>query len=113
MLGFSGLYWLGAKNIGSRRKGTSVEKGWTPKLFKDFPLAARKHGVMDNWSDRRTVSPITLEVHRETADGMGAVRAHYHQGWSTDAHYQAGYRRAVRSRLFMTSTNLAPPGASI
>jgi hypothetical protein len=56
----------------------------------DLPLAARKNAVMGAWLDRRTVSPITLEVHRETGDGMGAVRAYYHQGWSTRAHHQAG-----------------------
>jgi hypothetical protein len=68
---------------------------------------------MDTRLDRRTVSPITLEVHGETADGMGAVRAHYHQGWSKRAHLQAGYSRAVRPRLTIISTPLAPPGASI
>ena len=85
----------------------------TLPLLNDLPLAARKHDVMDTWADRRTVSPIPLEVHRETGDGMGAVRADYPQGWSTGAHTQAGYRRAVRPMLTISSTPLAPPGASI
>ena len=78
----------------------------------DSPLAARKHDVRDNGSDRRPASPITLEVQHETADGMGAVRANYHQDWSNAAHTQAGYRRAVRPKLTLSLTNLAPPGAS-
>jgi hypothetical protein len=68
---------------------------------------------MDDRSDRRMTTPITPEVQRETAEGMGAMRANFHQGWSTVAQDQAGYRRAVRPLLTIPSINLAPPGASI
>ena len=113
--GFSGRCWPEAKSIGEQRKPASLDSGeiQTHPLLNDLPLAARKNDGMDNWSDRRTVSPSTLEVHRETGDGMGAVRAHDHQGWSKRAHHQAGYRRAVRPLLTISSTPLAPPGASI
>src|SRR4051812_8139577 len=114
MPGFSGRCWPGGRSIGWLPKRAAVERVDTLKLFDDdSPLAARKHDVMDTRSDRRTGNPRTLEVHRETGDGMGTVRADYHQGWSTTGRSQAGYRRAVRPELTISSTNLAPPGASI
>jgi hypothetical protein len=69
--------------------------------------------VMDNWSDRRRTNPVTPQVHGETVARMGILRADFHQGWSTSAHTQAGYRRAVRPWLTIASYTLAPPGASI
>jgi hypothetical protein len=69
--------------------------------------------MMANRSDRRTATPITSQVEHETADRMGAVCAHCHQGWSSNAYSQAGYRRAVRPERAIVSIDLAPPGASI
>lgn len=69
--------------------------------------------MMDTWSARRTVSPITPQVHGETADGLGAVRAHYPQGWTRLLTHQAGYRRAVRPGVTIASHPLAPPRASL
>jgi len=68
---------------------------------------------MENGTDRRSGNPITLQVHYETAERMAPECAHDHQGQSQSAHPQAGYRRAVRSTLLLTSIILAPPGESI
>jgi len=68
---------------------------------------------MDPRSDRRRPNPLPPQVHTETAARMGSLRAHFHQGWSTIAHDQAGYRRAVRSLLSISLITLAPPGESI
>ena len=68
---------------------------------------------MDTRSDRCRPNPVTPQVHHETVARMGSRHAYFHQGWSTDAHDQAGYRRAVRSLLLISFIILAPPGASI
>jgi len=68
---------------------------------------------MDHRSDRCRTNPVTPQVHQETVARMGILRADFHQGWSADAHDQAGYRRAVRSLLPISFITLAPPGASI
>jgi hypothetical protein len=68
---------------------------------------------MDHWSDRRSPNPITLQVQHETAARMRILHAYCHQGWSTAAHDQAGYRRAVRPELTISSSNLAPPAGGV
>ena len=68
---------------------------------------------MENGDDRHLWNPITRQVAKQTADWMGHKCTHDHQGRSHSAHQQAGYRRAVRPTLPLTSTTLAPPGESI
>jgi hypothetical protein len=69
--------------------------------------------VMANRIDRHSGNPITPQVHSETVARMVPECTHDPQGQSKDAHQQAAYRRAVHSLLPVTSTTLAPPGASI
>jgi len=68
---------------------------------------------MEHGADRHSGNPITPQVQRETAERMAPECTHDHQGRSHSAHQQAGYRRAVRPTLAVTSTTLAPPGESI
>jgi hypothetical protein len=68
---------------------------------------------MEHRIDRHLGTPITLQVHHEIVERMAPEHTHDHQGQSSIAHQQAGYRHAVQSTLPVSSHILAPPGESI
>lgn len=68
---------------------------------------------MDKRDDRHWWNPLTPQVYSETVERIGHQCTDDHQGQSMTAHQQAGYRRAIQSTWFVTSTTLAPPGKSL
>ena len=70
------------------------------------------HGLAERLGVEQIVD-AEPQVHDETAERMAPECTPDHQGQSTHAHQQAGYRRAVRLALPVTSTTLALPGESI
>jgi hypothetical protein len=68
---------------------------------------------MEHGADRHLSNPMTAQVAEQIADRMGHECTHDHQGRSMTTHQQAGYGRAVRPTLPVTSTTLAPLGESI